>query len=125
MGETTSSGSVLEELRQRTIEAYAAGDAERATGLYVDDGVQQPPGRPAAAGRESIRRSYQMVFGHGGLTLRMEPWETVVAGREARERGAYHLASGDQTLLTGKYMVVAAKQDDGDWRYVWSTVTPD
>ena len=125
MSGTKSSASELDELRQRTVDAYAAGDAERATGLYVDDGVQQPPGRPAAVGREAIRRSYEMLFGHGGLTLRMEPWQTVVAGREARERGAYHLAAGDQTLLAGKYIAVAEQSDDGDWHYVWSTVTPD
>jgi len=29
------------------------------------------------------------------------------------------------TLLAGKYMAMAAKSDDGRWRYVWSTVTPD
>jgi ketosteroid isomerase-like protein len=126
MGGTTSSGSSeLDELRDRTIQAYAGGDAERAAGLYVDEGVQQPPGRPAIVGREAIRMSYEMLFGRGGLALRMEAWQTVVSGREARERGAYHLAAGDQTLLAGKYMAVTARSDDGEWRYVWSTVTPD
>lgn len=102
-----------------------AGDAESAAELYVDEGVQHPPGRPAVVGRDAIRATYALLFGRGGLALRMEPWETVVSGGEARERGAYHLSSGGQTLLVGKYIFVAAKSDGGEWRYVWSTVTPD
>jgi len=125
MGGTTSTGSELDKLRGQTIEAYALGDAERAAGLYVDDGVQQPPGRPPAVGRDAIRETYNMLFGRGGLSLRMEPWQTVVGEQEARERGAYHLAAGEQTLVVGKYMSVMARSDDGEWRYVWSTVTPD
>jgi ketosteroid isomerase-like protein len=121
----TSASSGLDNLRDQTVEAYALGDADRAAGLYVERGVQQPPGRPAAVGRDEIRTSYQMLFARGGLTLRMDPWETVVAGPEARERGAYHLAAGERTLLLGKYMTVMAQSDHGDWRYVWSTVTPD
>jgi uncharacterized protein (TIGR02246 family) len=116
--------AMLDRLREQTVRAYARGDADRAADLYVEHGVQQPPGRPAAVGREAIRSSYQAVFTHGGLTLQMEPWETIVAGEEARERGAYHLAAGDMTLLAGKYMSVMA-ETDGEWRYVWTTVTPD
>ena len=124
-GSTASASAEIERLREQTIQAYAAGDPERAAGLYLDDGVQQPPGRPSAVGRTAIRESYALLFARGGLTLRMEPWETVVVEREARERGAYHLAAGAHTLLAGKYMTVMAQSADGDWRYVWSTVTPD
>jgi hypothetical protein len=35
------------------------------------------------------------------------------------------LAAGDQPLLVGKYMAVTAKLDDGQWRFVWTTVAPD
>lgn len=126
MGETTASGSSeLDGLRARTVEAYARGDVEAAASLYLDEGVQQPPGRPAAVGRDAVRESYRALFERGGLTLQMNPWETVVAGREGRERGAYHLAAGERTLLIGKYMVVVAKSGDGEWRYAWSTVTPE
>jgi ketosteroid isomerase-like protein len=117
--------SELDALREQTMQAYAAGDVERAAGLYVDDGVQQPPGRAAVVGRRAILESYGMLFARGGLTLRMEPWESVIVGREARERGAYRLAAGDEPLLVGKYMAVMAQTDDGGWRYVWTTVTPD
>lgn len=118
-------GSELAALRERLVEAYAAGDAERAADLYVEQGVQQPPGRPPAVGRRAILESYQTVFANGGLTLRMEPWQTVVSGHEARERGAYLLAAGNQPLLMGKYILVAERSADGDWRCVWSSVTPD
>jgi hypothetical protein len=87
MGETTSSGSGPDALRGRIIQAYAAGDAERAAALYVNEGVQQPPGRPAAVGRDAIRESCNMLFGRGGLSLRMEPLQTVVGEQGARERG--------------------------------------
>ena len=124
-GPRSSASSELDGLRERTMQAYATGDAQAAAGLYVDEGVQQPPGRPAVVGRDAIRATYELLFGRGGLTLRMEPWDTVVSGRAARERGRYHLSAGDQTLLAGKYIVVAEQSDDGEWRYVWSTVTPD
>lgn len=121
----SSDSEVLEPLRRGTTEAYAAGDVEGAVDLYVDEAVQQPPGRPAVVGRDAIRQSYSMLFSQGGLALRLSPWETVVSGGEARERGAYHLAMGDRVLLAGKYVVVARKTEAGEWRYVWTTVAPD
>lgn len=126
MGEAReNSATELDRLRAQSVEAYARGDAEAASALYVEDGVQQPPGRPASVGRDAIRESYRALFARGALTLRMDPWETIVSGREGRERGAYHLAAGDRTLLMGKYMIVVAKADDDEWRYAWTTVTPD
>jgi len=116
---------MLEALRRHTTEAYAAGDVERAVGLYVEEAVQQPPGRPANVGREAIRQSYEMLFSQGGLSLQMTPWETVISGDEARERGAYLLEMGNRVLLAGKYLFVAARTASADWRYVWTTVTPD
>jgi len=126
LGGSVSAGAAqLDELRERAMVAYARGDVELAASLYVDDGVQHPPGRPPIVGRQAIRESYDMLFARGGLTLRMDPWETVIRRGEARERGAYHLAIGAQTLLAGKYMAVMAETEDGGWRYVWSMVTPD
>ena len=121
----SSDSEVLEALRRRTTQAYAAGDVDQAVDLYVDEAVQQPPGRPAVVGRDAIRQSYGLLFSQGGLALRLSPWETVVSGNEARERGAYHLAMGDRVLLAGKYVFVAREAAAGEWRYVWTTVTPD
>ncbi|MGH2444585.1 MAG: YybH family protein [Candidatus Limnocylindria bacterium] len=121
----SSDSKVLDALRQRTIEAYAAADVERSVGLYVDEAVQQPPGRSAIVGREAIGAAYRLLFAQGGLSLQMEAWDTVVARPEARERGAYRLAAGGQALLAGKYMFIARETAPGEWRYVWTTVTPD
>jgi uncharacterized protein (TIGR02246 family) len=116
----------LAELRRHTSQAYAAADADRAADLYVDDGVQQPPGRPPVVGRTAIRESYRALFSRGGLDLELGPWETaVIGGGEARERGAYRLSMGDQLLLAGKYLFVVRETAPGHWRYVWTTVAPD
>jgi predicted ester cyclase/ketosteroid isomerase-like protein len=125
-GRSASSQGVLEELRRRTVEAYGAADAEAAADLYAESAVQQPPGRPPVIGREAIRDSYRLLFSQGGLSLALTPWETVElgSGSEARERGGYRLTLGEQVLLAGKYLFVAARTHGG-WRYVWTTVTPD
>jgi len=47
---------------------YAAaandGDMERWIALWIDDGIQMPPGAPRRVGREQIRREMQLLFDH-------------------------------------------------------------
>jgi len=107
------------------VEAYSSGDAHAAAELYVEEAVQQPPGRAPVVGRSAIHQAYQALFAHGGVSVDLDPWETVVSGTEARERGGYRLASGGMTLLAGKYVTVATQTAGDEWRYVWTTVTPD
>jgi len=50
------------ELWNESAAAATAGDIERWIALWIDDGIQMPPGAPRRVGREQIRREMQPLF---------------------------------------------------------------
>jgi uncharacterized protein (TIGR02246 family) len=109
--------------------AYNAGDADKLAAMYWEDATLQPPGAPAATGRDAIRAFLagdSAATKAAGLTMNIpEAGAVDVSGDLAYEAGTYFVtdASG-ATVDTGKYIGVFQKRD-GKWLYVRDTWNSD
>jgi uncharacterized protein (TIGR02246 family) len=110
-------------------DAYNAGDAERLASLYWEDAVVQPPGVPAAVGREAIRAFLAGDIAESkaaGLTLNLPDSGAIdVSGDLAYDAGGFTAtdASG-ATVATGKFLTVFQKRD-GKWLFLRDTWNSD
>jgi uncharacterized protein (TIGR02246 family) len=109
--------------------SYNAGDADGLAGMYWEDAVLQPPGAPAAVGRDAIRRfllADTAATRGAGLTMNIpEAGAVDVSGDLAYEAGTYTVtdASG-ATVDAGKYIGVFQKRN-GKWLYIRDTWNSD
>lgn len=109
--------------------AYNAGDADALAAMYSEDATLQPPGAPAATGRDAIRAFLAADSANSkaaGVTFHIPQAGAVdVSGDLAYEAGTYSVtdASG-ATVDTGKYIGVFQKRD-GKWLYVRDTWNSD
>lgn len=110
-------------------DAYNAGDADKLAAMYWEDAVLQPPGAPAARGRDAIREylAGDVTATKGaGLTMNIPEADALhVSGDLAYDAGTYTVtdASG-ATVDSGKYIGVFQKRD-GNWLYVRDTWNSD
>ena len=99
-----------------------AGDPDRWIDLWVEDGVQLPPGNPPVVGKEAIydRISDDLAtFEYSEFVINNEDVE--VNGDLAFARGNYVVtlaakAGGDPISVDGKYMTIMRQQPDGSWK---------
>lgn len=96
-------------------EAYNAGDAAGVAALYTEDAVILPPGAEMAEGREAIAAFWQGAIGSGMKDLKLEAVDLEDHGDAAREIGRFTATAGEESL-SGKYVVVWKKADDGTWQ---------
>ena len=121
----------LARLRQVWTDAYTAGDAAAMKALYTDDAVRMAYDAPAQVGIDQILAGYVTSFARRVFqpTLSLRSAELWVLDTLALERGTYHevlRAEGRKSLVEeGKYVVVARRGADGQWRYVWSIFNRD
>ena len=100
-------------------ESLGAGDAERWIQLWVEDGVQLPPGAPPNVGRETIFASISANMAQGayeGMDIHVD--EVLVAGDFAIARGMYTVTfvpndGSDPLFVDGKYTTTFQRQPDG------------
>jgi uncharacterized protein (TIGR02246 family) len=104
------------------IASLEAGDPERWTELWVEDGVQQPPGAPPNIGRDVIFSNISADLEQGTYEdFQIEIDEVLVAGDLAVARGLYTLTylpsdGSDPILVDGKYTTTFQQQADGSWK---------
>jgi uncharacterized protein (TIGR02246 family) len=99
-----------------------AGDPDRWIELWVEDGVQLPPGNPPVVGKEAIyeRISSDLdAFEYSEFVINNEDVE--VNGDLAFARGNYVVtfapkSGGDSMSVDGKYMTIMHQQPDGTWK---------
>jgi uncharacterized protein (TIGR02246 family) len=107
-----------------------AKDLEKTVGFYADDGILQPPGSPALAGKDAIRTFWVAAFQDPAYEL---SWKTVDAGVArsgdlAYTRGSYdftYTAGGKVVREHGKDLVVWKRQADGSWKVVVDMFSAD
>jgi uncharacterized protein (TIGR02246 family) len=100
-------------------DSLAAGDAERWIQLWVEDGVQLPPGAPPNVGRDTIFASISANMMQGtyeDMDIHVE--EVLVAGDLAIARGMYTVTfvpndGSDPVFVDGKYTTTFQRQPDG------------
>lgn len=109
----------IEEVRDSWIASAERDDAASVASLYTDDAVLVgADGRPAE-GRQAIQRSLAEAF-PAASGLRVTSREMRVSGDLAYDYGEFSQQvtppGGQPMQVTGAYLVVLRRQDDGTWR---------
>jgi uncharacterized protein (TIGR02246 family) len=100
--------------------AFNAGDGKGVADLYTEDAVLLPPGAARVDGKAAIGTFWQGAIDSGLTDADLETLEVVEAGDLAVEVGTVGLSAptsdGGSAAVTGKYIVVWQRGDDGTWR---------
>ncbi|MCP4535853.1 MAG: nuclear transport factor 2 family protein [Chloroflexi bacterium] len=103
--------------------AATAGDMERWLALWVDDGIQMPPGAERQVGKKQIRTEMQPRFDLFDQKMVIDLEEVRILGDRAYSHGTYEFAltpkeGGETSNGSGKFLTILAKQTDGSWKIV-------
>ena len=117
---TTTDTAPIDDIRNRYVAAYNAGDAAGAAALFAEDAVSMPDHAPALMGRAAIENSMKQMFAQNTVNLTVTPGETEITGDIAHEHGTFSItvtpkAGGNAMSETGKYLVVLKRGSDGTW----------
>ena len=109
--------------------AFNASNAEAIANMYWEDAVLQPPGAPAAVGRDAIRAFMTADIAGAkaaGLTMVIpEAGAVRVSGELAYEAGNYSVTDeSGATVDVGKYLGVFERRN-GKWLYIRDTWNSD
>lgn len=101
--------------------AWSAGDMAGWIALWIDGGIQMPPGVPRNIGKEQIRTAMQPLLDVYDNEMTINPEEVRVLGDRAYSHGHYALAmtpkaGGDTAEVRGKFLTILEKQVDGSWK---------
>lgn len=99
--------------------ATVAGDAEAWLALWDDEAIQMPPGEPARDKAELAATAPEIFAAYPVKAMASKPEETVVDGDWAYSRGSFDMVQvmqGKDVRLTGKFLTVLKRQDDGSWK---------
>ena len=110
---------------------YAAKNIEALAGQYSADGAIAGPGDPLATSDADRRKSLQGLTSDPNFALTFGSDRILVAksGDLASSRGHFSLTMTDKATkkpmtMTGNYLTVFKKQDDGSWKAVEDFITP-
>lgn len=111
----------INDVRNRYIAAYNAGDAAALAALFAEDAVSIPDHEAALEGRAAIQKHFETLFSQVTATLTVTPADTEVTGDIAHEHGTYSAtvtpkAGGTAMTNDGRYLVVLKREADGAWR---------
>jgi uncharacterized protein (TIGR02246 family) len=117
---TEASQQQIDQLRQRWVEAAQRGDAAAVAALYADDAVVTSA-QEQARGRQQIEQLWQRQL---PMTSNLQINSTrSEAGRDlASDYGTFSQQitppDGAPMQVSGEYLVVTRREDDGSWRVV-------
>ena len=98
-------------------DAFQKGDAEAIAQAYTEDAEWYVPEVPVIKGRPAIARAWKANVGSGGNRLRIDVAEVEQSGNRAHEVGRFTISGPDGAVLSaGKYIVIWARQPDGEWK---------
>lgn len=117
----------VDRVRQAFNRAYDAGDADAIARLLTEDATFLPPGEQAVTGRDAIRKRYADQFQRLRSKFVLREGEIVTDGALAYLRGPFEradtpLAGGETRRMTGDYLLILRRQQDG-WkisRDIWT-----
>jgi uncharacterized protein (TIGR02246 family) len=102
-------------------------DFERWIALWIDDGIQQPPDEPRYVGIEQISQANKPAFELFVYDdFHIDPAGIQILGDTAYSHGTYGFSmapveGGDTVDVTGKFLTILEKQDDGSWKLAIDT----
>jgi uncharacterized protein (TIGR02246 family) len=98
-------------------DAFQKGDAETIARAYTEDAEWYIPETPVIKGRTAIAQAWKASVGSGGNRLRIDVAEVEQNGDRAHEVGRFTISAPDGAVLSaGKYIVIWARQPDGEWK---------
>lgn len=111
----------INELWKEYAAAASDGDIDRWIALWIEDGIQLPPGAARRAGKETIRAEMQPLFDLFDMQMVINPDEVQALGDQAYSHGLFEFVmtpkeGGDSTEAKGKFLTILQKQIDGSWR---------
>lgn len=101
--------------------ALNSDDIDRWAALWLDDGVQMPPGTALREGKATIAEAVGASMEAFAYDMEITNLEVLLSGDMAVARGLYTAeltpkAGGDNVYVDGKYMSVLMRQPDGSWK---------
>jgi uncharacterized protein (TIGR02246 family) len=113
--------AVMEAIWSEYTASIGQGDAERWVELWVEDGIQMPPGQPAVVGKDNILARRSAASETFDMSMSITNEEVVADGNLAFARGVYEAtltpkAGGEDVEVDGKFLTILQKQPDGTWK---------
>ena len=126
--DTRPLAQALAETRATFVAALGRADSEALAALYTADATLLPPAAAPISGREAIRRFWQAGLDAGIVAIRLEAAGLDQDTRLAYQLGSYELRlepAASKTIIDhGNYVLLHARQDDGNWRRRVEIFTP-
>lgn len=94
--------------------AMNAKDVDAIAALYRDDARILPPNGEATIGLDSVRAAFGGMI-EAGLSIELNPIETMSGGDVAYNVGVYTLTAGGEAVDQGKYIETWRRGADGEW----------
>ncbi len=113
--------AAIEQVAQRWIELYTAGDLDGLMTLYTEDAVVALHGRPAMRGVEQIRNFFAPGMGKSRVTFEIDIEEIQVHGDTAHLLSKYYLTSepkagGDTYRDAGRSLLIYKRNAHNEWK---------
>ena len=118
----------IEVIREKELTAFNSGDIQAFLDIVSDDAVIDPPGGPAAIGRDAIAALLEVVFKRFEYDATYSTDELVVEGDWAFDRGIWferrrHKGDGSKTEVPCGILQIYRRQPDSSWklaRSIWN-----
>ena len=113
--------AAIEQVAQRWIELYTAGDLDGLMTLYTEDAVVALHGRPALRGVEQVRNFFAPGMGKSRVTFAIDIEEIQVHGDTAHLLSKYYLTAeprdgGDVYRDAGRSLLIYKRSPDNEWK---------
>lgn len=111
----------IEELFNQSTLAIRAGDVELYLSAFTEDAVVMATGYPPMIGKETLRPTYEGLFGQFDLELPYTVHEVGIPGDWAFVRSSFLYSmtpkeGGETTTSPGKQLDIFKRQADGSWK---------
>ena len=124
-------GDTIREQETAINAAITREDAAAVAAFYAPDAMMFNPGEAVHDRPETIRAAYQMLFDdpNGALSFHSAAVVIPSSGDYASSQGLFSIsftdpASHHRVDMTGNYMSLWRKQDDGSWKIMYDMATP-
>ena len=113
--------AAIEQVAQRWIDLYTAGDLDRLMTLYTDDAIVALHGRPALRGVEQIRNFFAPGMGKSRVTFEIDIEEIQIHGDTAHLLSKYYMTAepmdgGDIYRDAGRSLLIYKRNADNEWK---------
>ena len=113
--------AAIKQLAEDWRSGWLAGDVEFVLSLYAENPVLMPQGQLAIFGKENIRPLYEAVMKEVEFESQYKVMDVEVSGDLGYFWCSYTLtatpkASGQTFEVTGKYLCIVKRQEDGTWK---------